>query len=87
MPISFNTPGITRSASISMVDTGGGGVGRGVSLNAVTGGWEMSTSERRRHMFEFDTLDRQKTGYLSGEAARQVLVKSGLDPTMLGQIW
>lgn len=64
-----------------------GGVGRGVSLNVITAGWEMTTAERRRHVFEFDTLDRQKTGYLSAEAGRQVLVKSGLDPAVLAQIW
>ena len=64
-----------------------GGVGRGVSLNVLTAGWEMTVAERRRHNFEFDTHDRQKTGYLSAEVGRQVLIKSGLDPTVLGQIW
>ena len=42
------------------------GVGVGVSMNILTEGWGIKLSDKRRHVMEFNTLDRNKTGYLSG---------------------
>ena len=64
-----------------------GGVGRGVSLSTVSAGWAMNALEKRRYVMEFNTYDRVKTGFLSGAEVRPILSKSGLDQSVLAQIW
>ena len=64
-----------------------GGVGRGVSLGVVSEGWGMSPAERRRYGLHFGTLDKMRSGYLSGVMVKPVFDQSGLGQTVLGKIW
>ncbi|PVZ98205.1 hypothetical protein BB558_005796 [Smittium angustum] len=47
----------------------------------------ISGEDRRIYEGQFTNLDSQKTGFISGEMARDLFMKSGLPPTELSQIW
>ena len=64
-----------------------GGVGRGVSLSAVSEGWSMNATEKRNYMMQFNMHDTMKRGFLSGAEVKPVLNWSGLEQSILARIW
>ena len=63
------------------------GVGRSVSLAAISEGWAMKHQDKRKYIMQFNTHDRNHTGYLSGADVRPLLTKSDLDKSVLARIW
>lgn len=80
MPASFQSS-LTPSSHVA------GGVGLTVSLAAVSEGWSMSPTERRRYILMFNTLDKKKTGFIGGTEARNELLKTHLEYGLLAKIW
>ncbi len=71
----------TSSPSVS------GGVGRNVSLASLTPTWFISPNEKKRFLMIFNTNEKDKKGYLTGEEARRVLTRYELDKDTLRKIW
>ena len=65
-PSGFPAVGKTMAAERSPVLGGVGGVGLSVSLCTLSSGWEMKPQDRRRFRMHFNTLDTNKSGFLSG---------------------
>ena len=63
------------------------GVGLGVSLAAISEGWAMKSQDKRKYIMQFNTHDRNHTGFLSGTEVRPLLTKSDLDKAILAKIW
>ena len=73
MSHSWSTPlaGTGFKPTSSLPATGFGstpssGVGYGVSLSAVSEGWTMKAQDKRKYVMQFNTIDKNKTGFLSG---------------------
>lgn len=49
--------------------------------------WSISSESRLRYNSMFNTNDKGSTGYVSGDVARGILTKSGLDQITLRKIW
>lgn len=64
-----------------------GGVGRNVSLSSLTPTWAMTPMDRRRYIMMFNTNDKDKTGYISGDVVRTILSKYNLEKDTLRRIW
>ena len=62
-------------------------MGRGVSLAAISEGWAMKYQDKQKYIMQFNTHDRNHTGYLSGAEVRPLLTKSDLDKGILAKIW
>ena len=63
------------------------GVGRSVSLAAISEGWAMKYQDKQKYIMQFNTHDRNHTGYLTGAEVRPLLTKSDLDKSILAKIW
>ena len=63
------------------------GIGITVPLTALGQGWGVSPNCRRRYIMMFNTLDRKRAGFVSGQEARNELLKSHLDYGTLAKIW
>lgn len=65
-----------------------GGVGRGVSLTSLNQtSWTITPDVRKRYDLMFNTHDKGKTGYIGGDEAKRLLMKSNLDQDTLRKIW
>jgi hypothetical protein len=86
-PMQSLDPSLSQSVPMIAQSPQVGGVGLGVSLGTVTEGWGITPAERSRYGLQFGTLDRTKTGYLTGTEVRPVLNQSGLGQAVLAKIW
>lgn len=49
--------------------------------------WSLDQASRLRHIQQFNMVDKQRVGYLSGTHARSLMGHSGLPTSQLAQIW
>ena len=64
-----------------------GGVGRGISMGSLTPSWTIPPDARIRYNLMFNTNDKSRSGFLSGDEARKILMKYNIDRDMLKKIW
>ena len=88
-PVKVVRPPLLPSASLPSagVTGGSGGVGMSVSLKAVEEGWSIPPPQKSKYNLMFNTLDKKRSGLLTGQVARNELLKSHLDYNTLAKIW
>nr|XP_023690092.1 intersectin-2 isoform X1 [Paramormyrops kingsleyae] len=91
-PLGFNNTEMTKAQSLldlGSSSSNSSSTSSPVSSSPKVGGsdWAVPQSSRLRYRQQFNSLDKQMTGYLSGPQVRNVLTASQLTQTQLANIW
>ncbi|XP_048829859.1 intersectin-2b isoform X1 [Brienomyrus brachyistius] len=91
-PLGFNNTEMTKAQSLldlGSSSSNSSSTNSPVSSSPKVGGsdWAVPQSSRLRYRQQFNSLDKQMTGYLSGPQVRNVLTASQLTQTQLANIW